>query len=116
MRPKRLRLEGVTRQDRHQVIAAIGHAVTGAEGWVVDHTLFSNMAAAFQLALPAKQLPALAARMKDAGVRLDTESLARLADFTGGGATGDAEIFLSLSLTFLHNEPDLRREIPAVPG
>lgn len=113
MRPKRLMLEGISKRDRHQVIADIGAAVTSADGWVVNHTLFSNIAAAFQLSLPAGKLADFRAKLEAASVRLDAESLSRLEETT---SPEDVDIFVSLALTFIHNEPDLRREIPAVPG
>lgn len=114
MRPKRLMLSAVTKVGRHQVMADINDAVIGAGGWVVNHTLYANLATVFQLMMPAHRVVAFLEALEELHVRLDSESLAQ-ADVLRGNANED-ELPLCLNVTFIHNEPDLRREVPAVPG
>jgi hypothetical protein len=90
--------------------------VIAAGGWVTDHAFFSNIATTFRLVL----VPAGLARFRDlvvaAGVHLDGESEAAIQVLLEKQEGLPEEIPASLNVTFIHDEPDLRREIPAVPG
>ena len=112
MRRRPMMLSAVTRGDRHQTTADIDAAVSSAGGWIVDHALFSNIAASIRFAVPLPGLAELRRRLVAANVGLDEESLAAL----DACPAGEDEISVTLSVTFVHDEPDLRREIPAVPG
>ncbi|MEI2384314.1 hypothetical protein [Breoghania sp. JC706] len=109
-------LAGVTRTNRHQVSADINDAVMGVGGWIKSHTLFSNIATTFHFALPPDRLSTLRERMIEAGVRLDEESIAKLDAISKEPTSQPDEISASLNLTFIHAEPDLRRDVPSVPG
>ena len=50
------------------------------------------------------------------GIALDDDSATKLNDLGAGERSGDEEVGLTLNVTFIHDEPDLRREVPAVPG
>jgi hypothetical protein len=102
----------VTRASRHQIFADIDDAIVGLGGWVEGHSLFSNAAATFRLVLPAKAFGALAGRLEAAGARLDAESRKAIAAIE----PSDREIFATLAVTFIHDEPDLRREVPPLDG
>jgi hypothetical protein len=58
----------------------------------------------------------LQAAIEQSDVRLDTESLDRLTNAISAAPSHDQEIACALNVTFSHNEPDMRREVPAVPG
>lgn len=112
MRPRARNLSAVTRTDRHEAISAIDDAVSSADGWMVGHTLFSNISAAFRVALPGNRLAAFGDKLSAAGIRLDQASL----DIVAEPEDSDKEIGVALSVTFIHNEPDLKHVIPAIPG
>ena len=116
----RLALAGVSKSERHGVVAGVSDAISAAGGWIVDHTQFSNIAIALRFALPPGGLDELRRRIAAAGVRLDAASLASLQAMAGTPATGGEgvgeEIAASINITFLHGEPDLRQVVPAVPG
>ncbi|WP_049974705.1 hypothetical protein [Azospirillum sp. B4] len=116
MRPRILTLSAITRRERHQATQAVIDAITDAGGWLADSTQFSNMAMALRFAVPAAGVVAWAGALAAAGVRLDTDSQARLAECGASCLSPDAEIPAALNLTFLHEEPDLRQAVPAIPG
>tara|TARA_R110002020_G_scaffold410770_3_gene620429 strand:+ start:2096 stop:2491 length:396 start_codon:yes stop_codon:yes gene_type:complete len=113
-------LSAVSRSNRHAVLRGIDDIVVSLGGWIEGHTLFSNIAATFRFVLPASALTALAGRVDALGVHIDQAGLATLearsAEEGEAGEAGEAEVAGALSVTFLHDEPDLRREIPAIPG
>lgn len=109
-------LSGVTRKDRHQVMTEVNDAILHSGGWVEGHTLLSNIATVFKLELPVKGLPVLADKLEPLEVRLDEESRETVAKVTGTAGDPSVEIRVTLNVTFIHDEPDLRRAVPAVPG
>lgn len=116
MRPRIIMLTGVTHANRHQVTADINDAVVASGGWVADHTFFSNIATNFRLVLEPQGLARFRDLVIKAGVHLDEESDARLSDLIAHEKGLPEELPASLNVTFIHDEPDLRREVPAVPG
>ncbi len=109
-------LLGITRHERHRVIAEIGEAISAAGGWIVDHTSFSNIAIAIRFSLPPRGLDEWRRRIEASGVRLDEASLAHLRQAFEDALENDEEMSASLNVTFIHDEPDLRQVVPAVPG
>lgn len=109
-------LSGVTHENRHQVSADINDAVVAAGGWITDHTFFSNIATTFRAVLAPSGLAAFRDRIAAIGVHLDAESTEKLAALIENQRGLPEEIPASLNVTFIHDEPDLRREVPAVPG
>jgi hypothetical protein len=97
-------------------MADINDRVLAAGGWVSGHTLFSNIATTFQIVLPPDRIGAFAHAVHDAGVQLDAAGLKTIDDLPTESVGPDSESQLSLNVTFVHDEPDLRREVPAVPG
>lgn len=116
MRQAFLMMSGVTKADRHRVTAEVNDAISAAGGWVINHTLFSNIAITIQCSLLAERLDDFRERVIGAGVRLDDESLARIGAAVAQHASETMDMTASLNVTFIHDEPDLRREVPAVPG
>jgi len=107
-----LTLSGVTRGNRYDMTAAISGAIAGVGGWVIDHALFSNVAACIRFAVPARGLAGFRDRIVAAGLALDAESL----DAIVAEVPTETELTVALNVTFVHDEPDLRRAVPAVPG
>ena len=105
-----LRLIGVTDKDRHQVVAQAQAAINDCGGWIADFHLFSNLSICLNFELPVNNLEPFQAALFKAGIQLNAESTESLPKFP---QQTDSEIKGSLQITFLHNEPDLRREVPA---
>lgn len=116
MRPRPIILSAVTRQDRHQALQDALAAIGEAGGWLLSHTLFSNMAATLRGQVPQGGLGALGDSLLQAGVKLDQESRAKITEATAQATPAEAERLVILSMTFLHDQPDLRQDVPAVPG
>ncbi|MGI9417941.1 MAG: hypothetical protein ACR2RA_08905 [Geminicoccaceae bacterium] len=116
MRQGFLMISGVTRADRHQVTAGVNDAISAAGGWVINHTLFSNIAITIQFSLPSPRLDEFRERLVTANVKLDDDSLAEIRTMAEKHFPKPIDVTATLNITFIHNEPDLRREIPAIPG
>ena len=78
-------------------------------GWVEDVRLYSNIMTKINLVIPANKIAGFVSALNGQGIHVEAAADAVK-------AAGDAEARLSLQLTFIHNEPDLIREIPQVPG
>jgi hypothetical protein len=91
-------------------------AIGDAGGWLLSHTLFSNMAATLRGEIPQSGLGTLRDSLQSAGVKLDDESLARISAASPPASLIGTDRLVVLSITFLHNQPDLRQDVPAVPG
>lgn len=107
-------LSAVTRRNRLTVTDAAKEAVSASGGWIDDFHLYSNKMICLRCQIPAAGLERLCIQLETSGIHLDEESRQRSAAFKTVG--GEKEIATTLQLTFITDEPDLRREVPSVPG
>lgn len=115
-RPLFLRLATVTRRDRHLATDQVADAVSAAGGWIDGHNQFSNKMTTLRFTLPASGLELLRRRLADIALGLTEETAAALDMAIAAGHDPEREVSASFQLTFIHDEPDLRIDIPAVPG
>lgn len=108
-----LRLIGSARGEPHAVVGAVDDALSRAHASITDVHFFSGIQVTLHFEIAREDLAALGTALSDAGVRLDPESAAGLAESCGAEV---AELAGTLALTLLDGDPDLKREIPAVPG
>jgi hypothetical protein len=101
------------RGDRVAATARVRDVFGEAGAWITDVHFFSGVQTAFAFEVAADHLAALEAALNRAGVSLDETSRERLAAAVEG-ATGEVEG--TLAVTFAEGDPDLRHEVPAVPG
>jgi hypothetical protein len=114
-----LRINGSTRADRHQTISAARDAITSSGGWVTDFKLFSNVSVCLNFEISPGAVARLHSSLGALGLGLSDESERALAGFSRGGLERRAaggDVLGTLQITFVHDEPDLRIEVPAVPG
>jgi hypothetical protein len=112
---KFLRLDGFTKSERIQMTARVSEAISQAGAWITDYHLYSNALICINFEAPNTKLNKLATYLQETGLHLSQESLEQLT-FTNDSALKERELVGTLQITFVHDEPDLMREIPAVPG
>lgn len=104
-----LALSAVTKTERHEATSLALDLVNSLNGWVKDTQFFSNKMATIRFVLPSAAMASFVDRLNHAHI---------VTDLPGGDLPemSDGEQAGSLQITFLHDEPDLIRPIPAVPG
>lgn len=98
-----LKYEAVTTMERNAALTAVAGALGAAGGWIVDHTLFSDIMATIRFALPGDRTGIFEAALADAGLTVEPAA----------GTAGAEEVNGAISLTFARGSGDLRRDIPA---
>ncbi len=117
--PLFIRINASTRADRQQIISLVIRAINSSGGWVVDSKLFSNLSINLSFEIELKNITRLNLSLEDIDIRLTEKSRAALEELAGKALEGpaSADYFLgTFQITFVHTEPDLRIEIPPVPG
>lgn len=110
-----LRLSGFTRADRIQMTDRVSEAINQSGAWITDFHLYSNMLICINFEVPIANLVKLAALLQATGLHLSQESLEQLIPVDNSVLLENDQVG-TLQITFIHNEPDLLREVPAVPG
>jgi hypothetical protein len=101
-------MTAVTRVDRRLATQLVFDTVNRLGGWIDDTRMFSNVMNTIRLTLPASAFPALAQALGKASIVVDAPQ--------NLGGNPDTERMATLQITFLHDEPDLRRDVPPIPG
>ena len=109
-----LRINASTRADRNLITSLAKEAILQSRGWILDFKLFSNISICINFEIATTHIEELYAALKLLDLRLSKGSHEALESFTGRREEGD--ITGTLQMTFIHDEPDLRREVPAIPG
>ncbi|NEQ23094.1 MAG: hypothetical protein F6K28_28855 [Microcoleus sp. SIO2G3] len=112
---KFLRLDGFTKAERIQLTARVSEAINQAQAWITDFHLYSNVLICINFEVPSANLDRLAASLQQTGLHLSQESLKQLMP-VNDSTLKEKELVGTLQITFVHDEPDLLREVPAVPG
>ena len=102
---KSLRIEIITRAERNQALSLANDAIGAEEGWIVSHQLFSNMSATVNFEIPIIKCESLLARLREAGFK------PALKGDCPAGQKG--EVRGNMVFTFMHDEPDMKRAVPA---
>lgn len=118
MVPKYIRIAGITKENRHDMIDYTVRCISGCSGWVMNHTLFSNAAICINFEIEAKNVNKLLELLNSNGLNLNKESIELEESFSENidDKDKDKEILGAINITFVHNDPDLKIKTPAVPG
>jgi hypothetical protein len=119
--PQFLRINAVTRAKRDEVIERVRAAITLGGGWIVDFKLFSNVSVCFNFEIPGNHIERLRESLAATGLHLSEEGHDAFAvpyerDRSNLGGSRVSDISGTLQITFIHNDPDLRIEVPKIPG
>lgn len=111
-----LRLAAISSHPRQDLVGRLEAALRDL-GWLLDAHPYANLALAVQFEVPAGNLPRLRPALEALPWALSDASLAALADLERSPAPDlPGSLPGSVHITFVHGEPDLRGEVPAVPG
>ena len=103
-------LSGVTRVERNVATSLVFEAVNRLGGWIDDLHMYSNLMNTIRFTLPAGAFVDLVTALEAAGIAVEpVEGLGEIRN----PAT---ERMATLQLSFIHDEPDLKRDIPSIPG
>lgn len=109
-----LKINASTRTDRNLITSHAKEAILQSGGWVLDFTLFSNISICINFEIASARMDELRAKLNQLDLRLGRQSQQALKNCRDKPVEGD--ITGTLQITFIHDEPDLRRDIPAIPG
>lgn len=117
---ERVFIEATTTVNRYEMTALVERAITESGGWVLDHHLFSNLSMSLAFEISDRKLNTLLEALRATGLRLSRQSADAIVTLASSLdlVQDQPEAFVEghLQITFIHNEPDLRREVPAIPG
>ncbi|SSC68410.1 unnamed protein product [Ciceribacter selenitireducens ATCC BAA-1503] len=105
-----LMLNAVTRRERKDATSFVFDTVNRLGGWIDDVQMYSNLMNTIRLTLTAGAYPALIAALREGDIAVDEPEAGP------APANPAAERMATLQITFMHDEPDMKRDVPAVPG
>jgi len=115
-----IRINGFTRKERNLIIGSLGEAIGAAGGWILDSKMYSNKSIAIIFELPLLSLKTFYDELNAIELKLTEESEKIFKELSSISLDVKNQSTLNLTgtlqITFIHNEPDLRIEIPAIPG
>jgi len=109
-----IRLSAVSSADRNTLISGVSDTVSLAGGWIEDVHFFSNISIALHFVIPAGARSMFVKLLGSQSMALDSDDIDKFTELLPGGE--NEEVSCTLQITFNHNDPDLRRHIPSVPG
>lgn len=107
-----LRLHGLVKGDPNAAMVAIDDTFGAAGVSITDVHLFSGVQVTLHFEGPSESVVPLVAGLAEAGVELDEPSRAAAVE----ASRLDRAAVGTLVVVLLRGDPDLRREVPAVPG
>jgi len=110
-RPAFVQIHAIARGDRSAMTAKIRDAFGEAGAFLTDVRFFSGVMTVFVFEGDAGAVRALALALGRAGVGVDDAGRAAI------GRLGDEQTVAgTLAVAFPEGDPDLRRDVPSVPG
>ncbi|WP_088892869.1 hypothetical protein [Leptolyngbya ohadii] len=110
-----LQLDGFTKAERITMTDRVSQAINQAGAWITDFHQYSNVLICINFEVSIADVGKLSESLQETGLHLSQESLEQLMAFSES-TLKQKELPGTLQITFIHNEPDMLRDIPAVPG
>jgi hypothetical protein len=103
------------------MISRVKEAILMGGGFIQDFHMFSNLSICLNFKLTIGKLDKLYDALKSTGLQLSEERARLLVNCCKGleqleEKARASEVTATLAITFIHNEPDLRIEVPPIPG
>lgn len=112
-KPRYLQLTCVVHGARHEATDRVRDAFSAAGAFITDVSFFSGLQTVFRFEVAGDRLAVLAAAFEQHGLVLDRASRESI---DGALVDTNGEIVGSLAVLFAEGDPDLKHEIPSVPG
>ena len=101
------RINATTHRERSAVTKDVQDVLAACNGYVLDSHLYSNISTVLNIEIPASAIDALIKELEALELRIKSERPRDVNDQVVRG---------TLQITFVHNDPDIRHEVPMVPG
>ncbi len=103
------------------MISRVKEAIQQGGGDILDFHMFSNTAICINFEVSLENIEKLRSSLMATGLRLNPESRDLLAGCCNQLAKVEesakaTEVSGALNITFIHSDPDLRIEVPPIPG
>ncbi len=99
-----LRFEIITDKERNSVITTVKDAITSVGGWIIDHQFLSNASASINFEVGYRDLDQLIEKLEAKNLKPEI--------INDCARDKDGDLRCGVALIFIHNEPDLKREVP----
>ena len=103
------------------MISRVRDAISKGGGFITDFHIFSNLSICLNFVLTVGKINRLFEALKAAALQLSAESTSLLTNCCAGleqleEKARASEVTGTLVITFIDDEPDLRIEVPPIPG
>lgn len=116
MVPRFIKINGFTRENRFVMTATINDAIHESGAWILDFKQYSNKSLVILFQMSARDIGRLHAAVLDTDLKITGESEELLKNCDAQQQLLDDEkvfdIYGTLQITFIHDEPDIRRYVP----
>ena len=102
---KFIRISIFTSIERNEAVAKASRSIAQSGGWIISHTLLSNMAATINFEIPLSKAESFIQKLAEAKFQPEVEGETPKSD--------EGDLRCQLTLTFIHNDSDLKRDVPA---
>lgn len=110
-----LRINGLTRENRHEILSRVKQAVSDGNGWITNFYQYSNLSVCINFEIELKNVAKLNQEIRKTNLLLSDETEKAIAELTLIPESSE-EVFGTIQIGFVHDEPDLRIECLPIPG
>lgn len=98
------RIEIITAQERNSAITTVKDVIVSVGGWIVSHQLFSNTSASINFEVAYRAVDSMIDKLE----RLDLHPTI----INDCDRDKDGELMGGVALIFIHDEPEMKRDVP----